>query len=316
MDKHHLKPTDAVLVEVLRACAETGSINVGKLAWERIGPKPLMKDHLINLYGKCGDVKRALQLFMNMPKARTLTTWNIMFNILALDGQGERAKTLFEEMQQSNIKPNSETLKALLTAYKNSGMIPQSMEILSAMEKQFGIKPTTAHYNCVIDTLGGEGKFSEAEKIVKVSMDKPNLESWKSLIAACLYTKNVTAAREPFEHAMRMNSTDPSIYVMMANLYAIAGLEEERARVQSLLKDRHLQKTPGQTYIEIGSEVHRFTVDDKAHPELSQIHDELSTLNTELLAAGYKKDTLWDEYEDKIAWYRYIQSQCHRWRSY
>jgi len=75
----------------------------------------------------------------------------------------------------------------------------------------------------------------------------------------------VERAERVVQELMKMETDDPSIYVLMANIYAAAGRFEDSDRYRIYL--RGLRKTPGLTWCEFDGKMYKFV----AHDDLEHV---------------------------------------------
>jgi pentatricopeptide repeat protein len=193
-------------------------------------------------------------------------------------------------MQQEGLRPNEFTLVAILNACSHAGLVEEALDCFHSMQTKFNIAPTTRHCTCVVDALGRAGRLQEAEQFL-TTMKKPDAVAWKSLLGACRKHGDVDTAERAAQSALKLNAKDSSIYVLLSNIYSSKGRFEDANRVRTLMKEREVKKTPGQTTIEIDGQVHTFVVNDQSHPQTSAIYAELTKLFAEMKQAGYIPDT-------------------------
>jgi len=182
------------------------------------------------------------------------------------------------------------------------------------MEEQLGIKPSTVHQNCVVDTLSRAGQLDQAERFIVERMEKPNVVTWMTLLGAARSEKDVERAQRITNQLQSMTDFDrqydASSRVLLGNTYALAGRWEDSYRLREQMKKQGVKKIPGISCIEINGTVHRFTVHDNSHPLAEQIINELQDLYEEIKQAGFVPDTsavLHDleeeEKEDHLCWH-------------
>ncbi|CAH8357070.1 unnamed protein product [Eruca vesicaria subsp. sativa] len=91
---------------VLRACATSGLIQVGKqvhgYALRRQDFSFHLDNSLVSLYYKCGKFGEARAIFDKMP-AKDLVSWNALLSGYVSSGHIGEAKLLFKEMEEKNI---------------------------------------------------------------------------------------------------------------------------------------------------------------------------------------------------------------------
>ncbi|KAF2299368.1 hypothetical protein GH714_031742 [Hevea brasiliensis] len=158
MEATGLRPDDGTLISILAACAESGSLELGKrvhasIKMTRFKCSINVSNALVDMHAKCGSIDMALSVFNGMHK-RDLVTWNCMLQGLAMHGHGEQALLLFSRMQEEGFKPDKVTLIGVLCACTHAGFVDEGLCFFNTMERDYGIVPHIEHYGCMIDLLG------------------------------------------------------------------------------------------------------------------------------------------------------------------
>jgi pentatricopeptide repeat protein len=169
--KLNIKPNEYHYNCLLTACADKGLLTLGKrihdqIIKDNIVQNIILKNNLINMYGKCGRLEEAVKIFKNIKLSeRDVTTWTTMISAYGEHGKGKEALALFEEMQKEGIKPNDQTIACVLKACCEAGLIENANEILFSMERKLDIKPNEYHYNCLLTACAKEGLLSLGTKL-------------------------------------------------------------------------------------------------------------------------------------------------------
>ncbi|KAH7571721.1 hypothetical protein JRO89_XS04G0125500 [Xanthoceras sorbifolium] len=88
-------------------------------------------------------------------------------------------------------------------------------------------------------------------------------------------------------HLLELEPDDSAAYVLLSNIYAVAGKWDSRDQIRQLMKDRGVKKEPGQSWIEVKNSVHAFFVGDRLHPLADRIYEFLENLNERAAKIGY-----------------------------
>ncbi len=178
------------------------------------------------------------------------------------------------------------------------------------MEAKFNVKPTTSHYNCVLDALTRMEKLDQAEQLI-TQMSKPDVISWKTLLAGARWTRNVVCAENAFKQARVLDPNDTSLFIMLSNVYAAARHWSDRDRIRQEMEALGLKKIPGKTWIEVDGKLHSFVYKDNSHPKSAEISAYWENLKAVLKTSGYQPDTSYvlknlveEEKEDSICSHR------------
>ncbi len=257
---------------------------------------------LLTMYSKCGSIEDAAKVFQTLSVQNLdVGVWTAMIAAYGEHGFGKEAVLFYEQMQQQGIRPNEVTFTAVLNACSHSGLVERALTLLSQLKAGlFGITPTIKHYTCVVDALTRAGRMQEAEVLAR-EITQPDIVVWTTLLSACRWHKDVTRAERFYSKAIELDPKDASIYVLLGNVYAMVGRWDDATKLRATMKTNGVKKIPGRTWIEIHGQVHTFVVEDKSHPKIHLIHEELHRLSVEMKAAGFVPDLSFDMHdEDEI----------------
>lgn len=194
MQMSNVKPDEFTMVSILIACALLGALELGEWVKTYIDKNSNKNDGfvgnaLIDMYFKCGNVRKAKKVFKEMYQ-KDKFTWTTMIVGLAINGHGEEALAMFSNMIEASVTPDEITYIGVLCAC----MVDKGKSFFTNMTMQHGIKPTVTHYGCMVDLLGCVGRLEEALEVIVNMPVKPNSIVWGSLLGACRVHKNVPLA--------------------------------------------------------------------------------------------------------------------------
>ncbi|CAK9201053.1 unnamed protein product [Sphagnum jensenii] len=290
-----VEPIPATFMAVLSACASVVALEEGRLVHEYISRSGWESDlfvgsSLIDMYAKCGSVEYALRVFNKMPR-HDLISWNTMLGGYAMHGHGKEAVEHFEQMWDRSVEIDKVTFICLLSACNHAGLVEEGLQFFESMKSVYGISATVEHYACMVDLLGRAGRLAEAEDLIKVMHCEPNAPVWRALLGACRVHGNVEIGEHAAQKVIELDPGDAAGYVLLSNIYAAAGKWDLSSNIQQQRLERGVNKQSGCTWIEVNHELHSFTVDDRDHPQISEIHAELSRLSKQMNDIGYVPDT-------------------------
>ncbi|KAI3851491.1 hypothetical protein MKX03_001207 [Papaver bracteatum] len=294
MAKAGIKIDANVLSAVLGVFGTDTSLSVGKQIHSLVIKKNFssnlfVNNGLINMYSKCGDLTESVGIFSQMEE-RNAVTWNSMIAAFARHGLGFEALKLYEDMSLDGIGPTDVTFLSLLHACSHIGSIQKGMEFLESMSKLHRINPRLEHYSCVVDMLGRAGLLNEAKNFIESLPMEPGVLLWQALLGACSIhgdSKIGQYAADKLQLAAPESSTP---YILMAKIYSSEGKKAERANVIKKMKEMGIKKDTGLSWIEIKKEVHKFTVDDRIHPQHEIIYNTLGHLFWVMRDEGYVQE--------------------------
>lgn len=299
MKATNCKPNEVTLVGVLSACAQLGSDEVGEQIGNYVESQGLpltsyLGSALIDMYTKCGHVGRARSVFTRMEQ-KVVITWNSMIRGLALNGFAEDAISLYEKMVADGIQPNEITFVALLTACTHAGLVDQGMAFFEEMKRKHHVSPQVEHCACIVDLLCKSGRLWEAYKFICDMGVQPNAVIWSTLLSACRAHADVELAKLAASKLLVLEPDNSSIYVLLSNIYADAGLWGDVRDIRDLMKSRNVQKLSAYSWIELDGEVHKFLVQDTYHPKSAEIYDVVDGLGLQLDRVDSDPDLLVSE---------------------
>ncbi|XP_042498637.1 pentatricopeptide repeat-containing protein At3g29230 [Macadamia integrifolia] len=285
------KPDDGTLISVLAACAESGLYSLGKrvhisIERSRMICSTQVCNALIDMYAKCGNLRKAFRVFEGMVEW-DVVSWNAIIQGLAMHGLSEKALQVFSRMKQEGFAPDGVTFIGVLCACTHVGLVDEGRHYFSTMEEVYGVVPQIEHYGCMIDLLGRGGHLKEAFEFVKNMPMEPNAIIWGTLLGACRMHNKVGLAEEVVEHLLMFAPSDAGNYAVLSNIYAAAGHWGDVAKVRLQMKNTGSRKPPGASYIELDDEVHEFTVQDRSHPQAERIYKMIDRLGQHLKQVGY-----------------------------
>ncbi|XP_012068610.1 pentatricopeptide repeat-containing protein At4g33990 [Jatropha curcas] len=291
-----IKPDEATLATILSACADLGSLSMGKEIEDHILANGLqsklqVQTSLIHMFCRCGNIEKAEAIFEKLSK-KDLAAWSSMINGYAIHGMGEEALSLFHKMQKTEaIRPDAVIYTSILLACSHSGLIEDGLKFFQSMQKDFGIEPNVEHYTCLVDLLSRAGRLELALKTIEEMPVKVQAQAWAPFLSACRKHRELELGEFASRKLFHLNPESVGSYVVMANLYTHAGKWKEAAVTRRLMDHKRLVKKSGWSYIEIDGSVHIFIVGDRSHYRSDDIYNELEELNVKLLEAGYVPET-------------------------
>lgn len=310
-----IKPTDFIVSSVLSACAALSGLELGRSV-HALAVKACVEGNIfvgsaiVDMYGKCGNIDEAKQVFHEMPK-RNLITWNAMLGGYAHQGHADMALALLEEMTfgSNEVVPNYVTFVCVLSACSRAGSVKMGMEIFESMRVKYGIEPGVEHYACVVDLFGRAGMVERAYEFIKRMPIPPTISIWGALLGACRVYGKPELGKIAADNLFKLDPKDSGNHVVLSNMFAAAGMWEEATLVRKEMKDVGIKKGAGCSWISVKNALHVFQAKDTSHERNSDIQAMLAKLRREMKEAGYVPDTnfaLHDlEEEEKISevWY-------------
>lgn len=290
MELAGVSPDAVTLVGVLSSCAHLGAHGVGRKVERQVqlcgfGSNPFLKNALVNMYARCGNLVKAHAIFDSMNE-KNIVSWTAIIGGYGMHGHGELAVTLFEEMIKTGIRPDKTMFVSVLSACSHSGLTNKGMEYFALMQRKYGLQPGPEHYSCVVDLLGRAGRLKEAEDLIRSMKVKPDGAVWGALLNACKIHKNLELAELAFERVIELEPNNIGYYVLLSNIYSDAENLEGVLKVRVMMRERQLRKEPGYSYVEFKGKVHIFLAGDRTHPKTVDIYRMLDELESSVKKLG------------------------------
>lgn len=295
MLKEEFRPSHATLVSVISAVSGLASLGKGRsihsyIVKSGIELNGVLGTVLIEMYSKCGSIDSALKVFQNIHHKK-LGHWTAIIVGLSIHGLAEHALKLFLEMRRIGMKPNAITFVGVLNACSHAGLVNDGRRYFNTMISEYGIKPTIEHYGCLVDILCRAGYLEEAKIIIEQMPMRPNKVIWMTLLSSARNHGNPKIGEYAAQHLIELAPETIGGYVVLSNMYAVAGEWDKVSKVRETMKTRGLRKDPGCSSIEHRGVLHEFIVGDKSHPQTIEIYSKLSEMREKLKLAGHVPDT-------------------------
>ncbi|KAG1359362.1 pentatricopeptide repeat-containing protein [Cocos nucifera] len=290
MIARHIKPDSVTIRSAILACAQLGSLEVGKWIEDYAGHSQFkddifVKTSLIDMYAKCGSIAHAHRVFECIPN-KDVVVWSALIMGYGLHGRGREAIRLFEEMKCARVRPNDVTFVGLLSACKHAGLVDEGWKYFHSM-RHYGIEPRHQHYACVVDLLARAGRLEKAYEFVRSMPMEPEVTVWGALLNACKIYGHVGLGRYAAERIFALEPSNAGHYVQLSNIYASVGMWSDVAKVRVLMKEKGVTKAIGCSLTEIDGKLHSFRAGDKSHPRYKEIFEKLAELEMKLKKSGF-----------------------------
>ncbi|VVA94928.1 unnamed protein product [Arabis nemorensis] len=243
----------------------------------------VLNNSLIHAYAKCGSLDLCKRVFDGMD-SRDVVSWNSMLKAYSLHGQVDSILPVFHQM---DIKPDSATFIALLSACSHAGRVEEGMKIFRSMFEKPETLPQLHHYACVIDMLGRAERFTEAEEVIKQMPMDPDAVVWSALLGSCRKHGNTRLGKLAAEKLKELEPTNSLSYIQMSNIYSAEGSFNEANKSRKEMETWRVRKEPGLSWTEIGNKVHEFASGGRRRADREAIYSELERLIGRLKEMGY-----------------------------
>ncbi|MCO5550009.1 hypothetical protein L7F22_003486 [Adiantum nelumboides] len=223
MQEQGVSPNDFTLMNVMASCGNTSAIRYGRRLHAQVvrSNSSVATENLavslIDMYGKCGSIVDAHEVFDATAK-RDTATWNALLAGYTRQGNNKLVFRLYNSMKEEGFAPNEITCLSLLSACQHAGLVEMGRECFEFMSGELGIKPTMKHYACTFDLLGRAGRLNEIVTLMQEMPYQPNLVTWNTFIGACQRFGNLDLGRQAFDFARSLGKKHGGSYVFMSNI--------------------------------------------------------------------------------------------------
>lgn len=268
----NLECDNFTLSAALRSCTGLSSIRLGKQFHAKIlhkiwdlGADVFLQSLLIEMYGKCGHVEKARQVFSTAGLERVgknkkdVVLWTSMFGVYGKHGNYREVIKLFEEMLMEGIRPDGVAFLAVISACGHTGQVELGLEYFEAMAgRDYATPRSPEHYSCLVDLLCRAGELVKAWELISDIPNEGNgnyrtVSMWGTLLSACNDYGNVDLGKLAAQKALELDPQNTGIYVLLSNMYASHGLWNEIVQLRDLMKGRNLKKDVGRSWTDLSS---------------------------------------------------------------
>ncbi|KAK7344326.1 hypothetical protein VNO77_13798 [Canavalia gladiata] len=277
-----LRPNSITLLSILPICTQLGGFRQAKeihgyVTKSGIGLNVSVGNCLIDMYSKCGFLELGVKVF-NQMMVKNIITYNTVISACGAHGLGEKGLAIYEQMKVAGIRPNKVTFISLLSACSHAGLVDRGWLLYNSMINDYGIEPDMEHYSCMVDLIGRAGDLDGAYTFITRMPMIPDANVLGSLLGACRLHNKVEMTELFAERIFQLNPDDPGLYVLLSNLYASGKQWEQMSKVRSMIKDKGMEKKPGNSWIQVGHCIHVFHATSTFHPAFAKVKETLNSL--------------------------------------
>ncbi|XP_062186538.1 pentatricopeptide repeat-containing protein At3g29230-like [Phragmites australis] len=275
-------PDEATLVSVVSACAQLSSVEYCNWISSYISKinthiSVALGNALIDMFAKCGDVGRAWLIFDKM-KTRCIITWTTMISGFAYNGLFREALLVYNDMCREGVELDDTVFIPALAACAHGGLLQEGWSIFKQMIEQYRITPRMEHYGCIVDLLGRAGKLQKAVRFIESMPLEPGVVIWVTLLSSCIAHGDAEFVEYVSTKIVEIEPFNSSYQVLVSNCNALEGRWGSVMDARRVMHDWGIEKVPGSSLIQIGSEVHEFLAKDTRHQKRKEIYETLDGL--------------------------------------
>lgn len=162
-----IQPDAFTFVAMFSACTELNDPRIGKqfhaVVYKNlgcVGSNMLLKTAVINMYAKCGLMNMAERVFSTMGMSKSTAAWSSMISGYTREGKIERARQLFDQMDQRDLV----SWTAMISGYSQVGGFSLALELFGKMES-LGIHPDEVTMVAVLRACVGLGALDFGKRL-------------------------------------------------------------------------------------------------------------------------------------------------------
>ncbi|CAF1040975.1 unnamed protein product [Rotaria magnacalcarata] len=296
MNQKGIIPDEITWNILIGACSNSGMLHHCQYIMDRI---PLniqnniqIQNSLIDMWGKCGSVEKAKNIF-NLVVDRDTITYTAMINAFGLNGMGTRAVELYREMP-NNLRNHFSHI-CVLNACSHAGLLHEARTIFNEISLKTELIVTT-----MVDCLSRLFMFNGAQMLIDdyEKINTPSIAMYMSLLSGARNNRNSNLSEKIYE---RMKSLFPnekeslaSGVVLLANIYSSLGEHEEAKNFRSSqIKELGVKVKVGLSWTEIKGQIVQFKAHDHSHPQSAEIYAKIDRLKSKAIENGFIFDSSW-----------------------
>ncbi|KAK2665470.1 hypothetical protein Ddye_004044 [Dipteronia dyeriana] len=258
------------LSAMLRACAGLSGIEFGRQVhaylirkFDDMGNDLFVQSSLIEMYGKCGLVWKALKVFdlagheLGGERSKDVVLWTSMLGVYGRNGHFNEVIQLFEAMVIAGTEPDGVAFVTVISACGHTGQVKLGVECFESMIGDYKLDPGPEHYSCLVDLHCREGELDKAWKLINEILNKrhgsDSVSMWGALLSSCYDHGNFELGKLAAQKALELDPQNVGVYVMLSNLYAKFNMWDEIGQLREVMKQKGLKKDVGCSRIEVST---------------------------------------------------------------
>ncbi|CAK8569969.1 unnamed protein product [Lathyrus sativus] len=277
MRRYGFEPDSVTITTAISSCARLFDLDRGREIHKELVNSGFQLDSfvssaLVDMYGKCGHLKMAIEVFEQMPK-KSVVAWNSMIMGYGFKGDCFSCIQLFKRMYNEGVKPTLTTLSSIIMACSRSVQLLEGKFVhgyiirnriqpdifinsslmdlyfkcrkVESAENIFKLIPkTTVSWNIMISGYVTEGKLFEALGLfgeMRQSSVEPDAITFTSVLAACSQLAALEKGREVHNLIVERNLENNEVVMgALLDMYAKCGAVDEAFGVFKCLPERDL----------------------------------------------------------------------------
>ncbi|KAF7833436.1 pentatricopeptide repeat-containing protein [Senna tora] len=238
------EPNSVTITTAISSCARLLDLDRGReIHKELINSRFLLDSFvstaLVDMYGKCGDLEMAKEIFEQIPK-KTIVAWNSMIAGYGLKGDSISCIKLFNRMHNEGLKPSLTTLSSIIMACSRSARLQEGTLVHGYIVRN-QIQPDIFVNSSLMDLYFKCGKVNSAENVF-TTIPKTNAVAWNVMISGYVTIGKFFEALSIFSE-MKEACVEPDAITFTSVLSACSQLAalEKGKEIHNLIMEKKFQ---------------------------------------------------------------------------
>ncbi|KAH7428612.1 hypothetical protein KP509_09G008500 [Ceratopteris richardii] len=221
-------PSAMALTALLRACSSLSSLYNGVRAniYIRLGlldaDENSLIASLINMYGKCGDLRAALRIFYGNLN-QNISTCTALLAVYVHHGESMKALQVCQMLTDKGFMLDGSVFLQVFLACSRSGLVTEAYESFVNLLRLHPSKLGLEHFCCMVDLCSRAEHVQDAEVFMHTMPCQPSAAIWMTLLWACRQHVDIGKAELVASYIAELNQSEGGHYVVLSNIYALAG---------------------------------------------------------------------------------------------
>nr|XP_043611270.1 pentatricopeptide repeat-containing protein At1g43980, mitochondrial [Erigeron canadensis] len=247
---------------------------------------PVVSSSLVEMYSKCGFFDAAKIIFDKM-EIKDIISWNSMILGFTYNGKTEESLKLFVELLKTGPPPDYITLLGVMLACNHGRLVNEGLSIFCLMENKYGVRPTDAHFTCIVVMMIQAGKLNEAINIITRMPNVLNGYICELILSIRGVQGDLESIEKVAERLMELEPMSSLPYIVLGKAYEVRGRWESVARVKKMMKDKNISKVIGCSWIGVNSGLFVFEENEVVHHGREHVYLTLGLLMHDIENEGY-----------------------------
>lgn len=235
-----IEPSSVTFTTAIASCSRLLDLKRGKEIHQELDKRRFPLDGfvgsaLLDMYGKCGDLEKAKEIFEQLPR-KTLISWNAMISGFSLTGDSSSCVRLWKRMNEEGIKPSLTTLSSILSAASRSSQLQHGKFIHGYIIRNAVVVDPFIICS-LIDFYFKCGRVDSAENVFRKA-GKTEVNSWNAVISGYASTGNYFEAVSVFDELNRAGiKPDPITFTSILSVCSRLASLEKGKEIHESIKD-------------------------------------------------------------------------------